>query len=111
MSKETRDALLYSQLQESLSQDIMNGPAVSGASSYLELCIAAKNEERRITGLKKGRGTGRPVLSLVLLRNPARVVQSLLGSCVGCHNHQVPHHQVACTERREDVTSVMWLAI
>ena len=53
MSKETRDALLHSQLQESLRQEIMNGPAVSGALTYAELCVAAKNEERRLSGLKK----------------------------------------------------------
>ena len=34
----------------------MNGPAVSGAQSYPELCVAAKNEERRIAGLRKREG-------------------------------------------------------
>lgn len=53
MSKETRDALLHSQLQESLRQEVMSGPAVSGAATYSEHCIAAKNEERRLAGLKK----------------------------------------------------------
>ena len=53
MSSETRDALLYSQLQEGLKQEIMKSPAVSGAANYKELCIAAKNEERRMASLKK----------------------------------------------------------
>ena len=53
MSPEMRDTLLCSQLQESLRQEIMNGPAVSGAQSYPELCVAAKNEEQRIAGLRK----------------------------------------------------------
>ena len=31
----------------------MKSPAVSGAANYKELCIAAKNEERRMASLKK----------------------------------------------------------
>jgi hypothetical protein len=50
---ETRDALLYSQLQEGLKLSLMEGPAVSGASDYKSLCIAAKNEERRQAALKQ----------------------------------------------------------
>ena len=53
MSSETRDALLYSQLQEGLKQEIMKLPAVSGAANYKELCVAAKNEEQRMASLKK----------------------------------------------------------
>ena len=51
MSAETRDALLFGQLQESLKY----GPAVSGATSYqsLRMCIAAKSEEHRQAALKK----------------------------------------------------------
>ena len=52
MSVETRDALLYSQLQEALKHELMRSPAVSGSTSYKDLCVAAKNEER-ISGLKK----------------------------------------------------------
>ena len=53
MLPETRDALLYSQLQEGLRDNLMEGPAVSGAVDYQALCIAAKNEERRQVELKK----------------------------------------------------------
>ena len=53
MSVETRDALLYSQLQEGLKDELMKAPAVSGASTYKELHIAAKNEEKRLSGLKR----------------------------------------------------------
>ena len=53
MSVESRDALLYSQLQEGLKYELMKVSAVSGAGTYKELCIAAKNEEKRLTGLKK----------------------------------------------------------
>ena len=53
MSVETRDALLYSQLQDALKHELMRSPAVSGSTSYKDLCVAARNEERRISGLKK----------------------------------------------------------
>ena len=51
MSVETRDTLLHSQLQEGLRYDLMRAPAVSGAQMYKELCLAAKNEERRLAEL------------------------------------------------------------
>ena len=44
MSSETRDTLLYSQLQEGLKYDLMRAPTVSGAQGYQQLCIAARNE-------------------------------------------------------------------
>ena len=53
MSSETRDTLLLCQLQEGLSDDILKGPAVSGAESYKSLFIAAKNEEKRLAELVK----------------------------------------------------------
>ena len=55
MSIETRDTLLYGQVQDGLSLQLMQGPAVSGARNYAELCIAAKNEEKRLADLKKRR--------------------------------------------------------
>ena len=55
MSSETRDTLLYSQLQEGLRYDLMQAPAVSGAQGYQQLCIAARNEERRLIELAKRR--------------------------------------------------------
>lgn len=53
MSGETRDALLYSQLQEGLKDELMKASAVSNASTYKELRIAAKNEEKRLSSLKR----------------------------------------------------------
>ena len=47
MSTETRATLLYCQLQEGLSYNLMKSPAVSGARDYTELSLAAKNEEKR----------------------------------------------------------------
>ena len=55
MLAETRAALLHGQLQEGLRQQLMEAPAVSGASNYSMLCHAAKNEERRQAELKKRR--------------------------------------------------------
>ena len=49
----TRDALLYSQFHEGLQYAIMRSLAVSRALTYKELCVAAKNEEWRLTELKK----------------------------------------------------------
>ena len=51
----TRDALLYGQLYEGLTYELMQSPAVSGAQSYPELCTAAKGEERRLAVLKQRR--------------------------------------------------------
>ncbi len=53
LSAETRSTLLYVQLQEGLRYDLMRAPVVSGALSYAELSTAAKNEERRLAGLRK----------------------------------------------------------
>ena len=53
MSVETRDTLLHGQLQDALKHDLMRAPAVSGAQTYQELCLAARNEEKRLAELKK----------------------------------------------------------
>lgn len=53
MLTETRDALLFSQLQEGFKYGLMESPAVSGATSYQSLCIAAKSEKCRQAALKK----------------------------------------------------------
>ena len=55
MSDETRDTLLHSQLQEGLSYALMKAPAVSGSRMYPELCLAARNEEKRLAELAKRR--------------------------------------------------------
>ena len=53
LSHETRDMLLYGQLQEGLLYCLMESPAVSGAQNYKELCVAAKREERRLAELQR----------------------------------------------------------
>lgn len=55
MSGETRGTLLHSQLQEGLRYEIMKAPAVSGSHGYKELCLAARNEEKRLAELAKRR--------------------------------------------------------
>ena len=61
MLSETRDALLYGQLQEGLRDNLMEGLAVSGAVDYRALCIAAKNEERRLQELRKCKHYHKPL--------------------------------------------------
>ena len=53
MSRETKDAMLYGQLQEGLRSSLIRSPSVSGAMTYQELCMAAKHEEKRQAELKK----------------------------------------------------------
>ena len=53
MLSETRDALLYAQLQEDLKYELMKALSVSGALSYQALCVASKGEERRLAELQK----------------------------------------------------------
>ena len=52
MTTEMRETLLYGQLQEGLKLEIMQAPAVSGAQSYAELCVAAKNKQHRLDDLQ-----------------------------------------------------------
>ena len=53
MSAETCDTLLHGQLQDGLKHELMRAAAVSGAQSYKALCLAARNEEKRLAELKK----------------------------------------------------------
>ena len=48
MSKETKDVMLYGQLQEGLQLSIVRSPSVSGALSYKELCMTAKHEVQKL---------------------------------------------------------------
>ena len=53
MLAETKDMLLYAQLQEGLHLQLLRAPAVSGAKNYQELIVVAKNEERRLADLRR----------------------------------------------------------
>ena len=46
MLSETRDALLYAQLQEGLCYELMKAPGVSGALDYQALCVAVRRRRR-----------------------------------------------------------------
>ena len=50
MATESREALLHGQMQEGLLLKLMKSPAESGAVDYKGLCLAAKNEEKRLAG-------------------------------------------------------------
>ena len=54
LTSDTRAAdFLYGQLQEGLKQNLMNCPNVYEALTLKELVMAAKNEERRQSEMKK----------------------------------------------------------
>ena len=61
MSEETRGTLLHGQLQEGLRYEIMRAPAVSGLHGYKELCLASRNEEKRLVELAKRRQYWKPL--------------------------------------------------
>ena len=50
MQQETRDMLLFAQLQEGLKLYLTEAPAVSGATTYMALCLASK---KRLLELKR----------------------------------------------------------
>ena len=78
MPSKSRDMLLHSQLQEGLRFDNMKAPAVSGSHGYRQLCLSARNEEKRLAELGKGRQ---------YLRPPG--TQAPLGDKKGTHNSPV----------------------
>ena len=53
MSQDTRHLLLYGQLREGLKEQLIRSPAVAGAKDYLQLCLAAKGEEKHLVELKR----------------------------------------------------------
>ena len=53
LKPETRETMLYSQLQEGLLLSIVRSPSVSGCQTYKQLCIAAKQEEKRLADIRR----------------------------------------------------------
>lgn len=110
MTIETRHTLLHSQLQEGLRQEIMSGPAVSGAEAYQALCLAAKNEERRLLELRKRRlyhrSTMPPQLSArkdgdtILKRSEQRSKPASNLMCYYCQ--KAGHYARDCRSKKED---------
>ena len=76
LSSETRAAFLYGQLQEGLKHNLMHSPNVSGALTYKELVMAAKNEERRQSELKKRKQYQNPPKAQTSSTPTARTSQS-----------------------------------
>ena len=53
LKPETRETMLYSQLHEGLLLSLLKSPSVSGSQSYKELCVAAKQEEKRLADIQR----------------------------------------------------------
>ena len=87
MSDETRAALLHRQMQEGLRYDIMKAPAVSGSHSYKELCLASRDEEKRLAELAKRRQYLAP-----LQQSTSKETAS----------DQMPKNQVDCRGKRHE---------
>jgi len=112
MSPETRATLLYGQLQEGLKDSHMRAPAVSGAQHYQELCMCAKNEEKRQRDLAKRRtyhrddapshmeGTGRLPQSPAIRRPPPTVPSER--KCYICNSST--HLMKDCIARKTEST-------
>ena len=110
MTIETRHTLLHSQLQEGLRREIMSDPAVSGAETYQALCLAAKNEERRLMELRKRRlyhrSTMPPQLSTrkdgdtILKRSEQRSKPASNLKCYYCQ--KAGHYARDCRSKKED---------
>ena len=52
------------QVQKGLKYELMESPAVSGATGYKQLCLAARNEEKRLIDLQKRRKFMKPEVVL-----------------------------------------------
>jgi len=53
LSVETTDGFLFSQLQAGLKLTLIESPAVPGSTSYKQLCVTAKQEEKRQRELRR----------------------------------------------------------
>ena len=67
----------YYMLNCSLKYVIMEAPAISGSQTYAELCIAAKNEERRQSELAKRQHYARTNIQSGGNNNPGTQAEAL----------------------------------
>ena len=114
MSTDTHNTSLYGQLQEGLLQEVMRTPAVSGAQGYSQLCIAAKNEEKRMAELRKRQAYRKSFTeekkhgvnshrTRSTTNSPASGSGSSNTSRKSCYNcGSYSHLQKDCTSRRTD---------
>ena len=92
MSSETRSVLLYGQVQEGLLYELLKAPAVSGVQKYSEMCVAARNEEKHVAGLRRCQqllqrqttGPSTPIL-------PQEQGTSLVSCPCGFNTHALPY--------------------
>ena len=123
MSSETRETLLYGQLQEGLRLQLMRGPAVSGGRNYQELCVAARNEEKRLADLRKRQeyskllaNTSSSQRTVRLkppadsgpsrggLTSPSTTLQATMRPSFKCfYCHKTGHRKEDCRRRKKDL--------
>ena len=110
MSEDTRSTFLYGQLQEGLHYEVMKSPGVSGAQSYKDLCVAARNEEKRQLELRKKQkySTRTPSSNIVVpsTQNKTYGVRGSQGErrCYVCRSPT--HVEKDCPEKRKPKESV-----
>ena len=109
MSTETKETILYGQLQEGLRMELLLGTAVSGALGYRELCVAAKNEERRVLELKKRQSYLRQHATATVKKSSSTPSSKSLENVkparndVICHNCNKPGHYARdCRSKRKE---------
>ena len=97
LTQETKHTLLHSQLQEGLKFSLMKSPAVSGAQSYKDLVLAAKNEEKRQSQLRK-RQQHMPKQGGQPSPRPKRPLSE-----VKCHTcGELGHYQWSCKSKKTE---------
>ena len=94
---------------------IVKSPSVSGCQSYKELCMAAKNEEKRIAGLQRrqqyqrgGGGnrenSGKPQSTMKLSSDKQQSNQPynrLQRKCYNCGSMEHTHWKMLCSQVNE----------
>ena len=119
MGVDTREAILYGQLHEGLKLSLIKSPTVSGALTYKELIMAAKNEERRQAEFRKrvdyaknlqkstrtSAGKQSPDKPLKERDKPPEAKQGMRVEQRACHNCKAVGHLVKnCPKRKSEST-------